>query len=147
MSQLFEQIIQVQDEHLDLLGHVNNVTYVQWMQDVALAHTTALGLGLDDFIAMNHAMVASEHHVKYRKACVQGDELIIRTWLGELTAFSSIRHYLIYRPKDRSVVFQANTLWVCVEISTGKLKRLSPTFTHTYQSLGHQINPTDFEIE
>lgn len=146
MSQLFEQVIQVKDEHLDRLGHVNNVMYIQWMQDVALAHTTQLGLGLDDYIAMNHAMVASEHHVKYRKACMLGDEIILRTWLGDLSAFSSVRHYLFYRPKDKAIVFHAQTVWVCVEISNGKLKRLSPTFTQTYQPLNTDIDPTIFEM-
>ena len=145
MTQLFEQRLIVSPQHLDVLGHVNNVQYIQWMQDIALAHTTTLGLGLDQYIAMNHAMVASEHHVKYRKPVLNGDELILRTWLGVLAPFSSIRHYLFYRPKDRSIVFQGQTTWVCVEISTGKLKRLSPTFIQAYQPLAEGINPVAFE--
>ncbi|MCH4246392.1 MAG: acyl-CoA thioesterase [Acinetobacter populi] len=147
MGQLFEQVLTVQSEHLDVLGHVNNVTYVSWMQDVALGHTTALGLTLEDYLQMNHAMVASEHHVKYRKACLLGDQLILRTWLGELGPFSSVRHYLFYRPTDQSIVFQGHTVWVCVEISTGKLKRLSPTFVQAYQPLDPEIDPTHFASE
>lgn len=147
MSQVFEQAMTVNTEHLDVLGHVNNVNYIAWIQDIALAHTTALGLGLDQYLAMNHAMVASEHHVKYRKACLADDQLILRTWLGELSPFSSVRHYLFYRPKDRAIVFQAHTIWVCVEISTGKLKRLSPTFIQAYQPLDASINPVQFEAQ
>lgn len=147
MSQIFEQKIVVTEADLDQLGHVNNVKYVQWMQDVALAHTTALGLGLNEYLAMNHAMVASEHHVKYRKAALLNDELILRTWLGALSPFGSIRHYLFYRPSDRNIVFQAHTNWVCVEISTGKLKRLSPTFIQAYQPLNETINPLVFETQ
>lgn len=141
MSQLFESVLQVEEKHLDQLGHVNNVQYVSWMQDVALAHSETLGLGLADYVRLNHAMVASEHHVKYRKACFIGDELVVRTWLGEQQAFSSIRHYLFYRKSDQSIVFQAHTLWGCVEISTGRLKRLSPTFSQAYQPLDASIDP------
>ena len=51
------------------MDHVNNVQYVSWMQDVALAHSETLGVGLADYVRLNHAMVVSEHHVKYRKTC------------------------------------------------------------------------------
>ncbi|TXJ08040.1 MAG: acyl-CoA thioesterase [Acinetobacter sp.] len=146
MSQLFEQHIQVNAQHLDALGYVNNVVYMGWMQDVALAHTTALGLSLQDYVRLNHAMVASEHHVKYRKACFVGDELILRTWLGELTAFTSIRYYLFYRPQDQAIVFQANSVFACVELSSGKVKRLSPTFIQAYQPLDAAIEPTNFIV-
>ena len=145
MSQLFEEKIVVKPEHLDALGHVNNVIYVKWMQDVALAHSTVLGLDLDTFLALKHAMVASEHQVKYRKACVLGDKLILRTWLGELNALSSLRHYAFYRENDQEIVFQAQTRWVCVEIATGRVKRLSPTFTQAYQPLDTTINPMAFD--
>lgn len=144
MSQLFEQPLQVTEADIDALGHVNNVVYVKWMQDIALAHTTALGLGLDDYLKLNHAMVASEHHVKYRKAALLGDHLILRTWLGDCSTLSSIRHYLFYRPKDKAIIFQATTLWVCVEITTGRPKRLSPTFSMAYQPLDSEIDPTQF---
>ena len=145
MSQLFEQVLEVQQADLDVLGHVNNVVYVQWMQNIALAHSTVLGLDLDAFIALKHAMVAGEHQMKYRKACVLGDQLILRTWLGELNALSSVRHYAFYRLSDGEVVFQAQTRWVCVEIATGRAKRLSPTFTQAYQPLDANINPMAFD--
>lgn len=145
MSELFELEQVVGESHLDQLGHVNNVQYVSWMQDVALAHSTHLGLGLEDYQRLNHAMVASEHHVKYRKACFADDTLILRTWLGEQNAFSSIRHYLFYRAKDQAIVFQAYTLWICVEMSTGRPKRLSPTFSQAYQALNPKIDPYHFD--
>ncbi len=146
MSQWFDRTLHIEQSHLDQLGHVNNVQYIAWMQDIALAHSETLGLGLVDYLRLNHAMVASEHHVKYRKACFAGDELVLRTWLGEQNAFSSIRHYLFYRKADSSIVFQAHTIWVCVEISTGRLKRLSPTFSQAYQSLDITIDPYFFDV-
>ncbi len=48
MSSIFDLKITVQPEHIDILGHVNNVVYVQWMQDVASAHIEQLGLGVQD---------------------------------------------------------------------------------------------------
>lgn len=145
MSTLFDQHISVENSHLDVLGHVNNVVYMHWMQDVAVAHVDALGLGLKEYIALKHAMVAVEHHVQYRKAAFEGDQLIIRTWLDDINALYLSRQYVIYRPSDASVIFAAQTKWACVEIATGRPKRMSPTFSQAYQPLPSTINPLIFE--
>ena len=79
MSTVFDLKITVQPEHIDVLGHVNNVVYLSWMQDAATAHIEALGLGLKEYLELKHAMVAVEHHVQYRKAALQGEEIILRT--------------------------------------------------------------------
>ena len=89
MSTIFDLKIQVQPAHIDVLGHVNNVMYIQWMQDVAEAHIEALGLGLAQYLELKHAMVAVEHHVQYRKAALEGEEVILRTWLNDINALYS----------------------------------------------------------
>ena len=93
MSTVFDLKITVQPEHIDVLGHVNNVVYLSWMQDAATAHIEALGLGLKEYLELKHAMVAVEHHVQYRKAALQGEEIILRTWLNDINALYSFRQY------------------------------------------------------
>ncbi|MBU3848117.1 MAG: acyl-CoA thioesterase [Candidatus Acinetobacter avistercoris] len=144
MTTFFDLKIKVQPEHIDILGHVNNVVYVQWMQDVATAHIDHIGLGIKEYLALKHAMVAVEHHVQYKKASVLGDEVILRTWLSDINAMYSFRQYVFFRPSDRAVLFYASTKWACVEIATGKPKRLSPTFINAYQAITEGINPLDF---
>lgn len=146
MSTIFDLKIQVQPEHIDVLGHVNNVVYVQWMQDVAAAHIETLGLGLVQYLELKHAMVAVEHHVQYRKAALESDDVILRTWLDDINALYSFRQYAFYRPKDQSVLFIANTKWACIEIATGRPKRMSPSFTQAYQPISNNLNPMDFSV-
>ncbi|OTG94493.1 thioesterase [Acinetobacter sp. ANC 4654] len=144
MSTVFDLEMTVQAEHIDRLGHVNNVVYMQWMQEVATAHIDSLGLGLKEYLELKHAMVAVEHHVQYRKAAFQGETIILRTWLNEINALYSFRQYVFYRPQDQAVLFSGHTKWACVEIATGRPKRMSPTFTQAYQALAADINPLDF---
>lgn len=146
MSTIFDLELQVQPEHIDVLGHVNNVMYIQWMQDVAAAHIETLGLGLAQYLELKHAMVAVEHHVQYRKAALEGEHIILRTWLDDINALYSFRQYAFYRPKDQSVLFMGNTKWACIEIETGRPKRMSPSFTQTYQPISPDLNPMDFSI-
>ncbi|UUS61709.1 MULTISPECIES: thioesterase family protein [unclassified Acinetobacter] len=144
MSDIFDLKITVQAEHIDTLNHVNNVVYVSWMQDVATAHIEALGLGLKEYIELKHAMVAVEHHVQYRKAALEGEEIILRTWLNDINGLYSFRQYVFYRPKDKAILFTGNTQWACIEIATGRPKRMSPTFTQAYQPIADSLNPLDF---
>lgn len=144
MTTYFDLKIQVQAEHIDVLGHVNNVVYVKWMQDVATAHIAHIGLGIQEYLELKHAMVAVEHHVQYKKASLLDDEVVLRTWFCDINAMYSFRQYVFYRPSDRTILFVASTKWACVEIATAKPKRLSPTFINAYQPIQDGINPLDF---
>nr|WP_262086587.1 thioesterase family protein [Acinetobacter sp. I-MWF] len=143
MSSVFDLRIKVKPEHIDVLGHVNNVVYVQWMQDVASAHIETLGVGLDQYLEMKHAMVAVEHHVQYRKAAMLDDDIILRTWLYEINALYSFRQYAFFNAKDQSLLFTGNTKWACIEIASGRPKRMSPTFIQAYQPIDPEIDPFD----
>jgi len=143
MSSVFDLKIKVKPEHIDILGHVNNVVYVQWMQDVASAHIETLGVGLDQYLEMKHAMVAVEHHVQYRKAAMLDDDVILRTWLYEINALYSFRQYAFFNAKDNSLLFTGNTKWACIEIASGCPKRMSPTFIQAYQPIDPEIDPFD----
>lgn len=146
MSSIFDLHIQVQPHHIDALGHVNNVMYVQWMQDVAAAHVETLGVGVTKYLELKHAMVAVEHHVQYRKAAFEGEQIVLRTWLDDINALYSFRQYVFFRPSDQAVLFVGNTKWACIEIATGRPKRMSPTFTQAYKPLDSSINPYDFTV-
>ncbi len=141
---LFDLKLMVQPEHIDILGHVNNVVYVAWMQDVATAHIEALGLGLKEYIELKHAMVAVEHQVQYRKAAMLDDEVILRTWFYDINALYSFRQYAFYRAKDNTLLFTGSTKWACIEIATGRPKRMSPTFIQVYQPIDSALDPFDF---
>lgn len=144
-SAIFEQCYEVKAEHIDALGHVNNVCYIAWMQDTALAHSEYLGLGLAEYQQLNHAMVAVEHHAHYRKPLLLGQKVMLRTWLADLNALYSVRRYVFFNPENHDVYFMGETKWACVELKTGRAKRMSPTFTQAYQPLADDINPYDFQ--
>ena len=81
---VFEQWVTVQAQHLDGLGHVNNVQYLKWVEQVAWAHSAQLGLGLAEYQQLDAAMVAREHRLLYKAACFAAQQLQLRTWLGEM---------------------------------------------------------------
>lgn len=129
---VFEQQVQVVAPHVDGLGHVNNVQYLTWVEQVAWAHSEQLGLGLAEYQRLDAAMVAREHQLLYKAACFVGQQLILRTWLGQRDALNLCRHYQFIRLQDQQVVFEGQTHWVCIRLSTGRPQRMPPAFRQAY---------------
>ncbi len=134
MVERFSLQKQVSTEHLDQLGHMNNVVYLQWMEQLAWAHSESLGLGWGEYQRLDAAMVAREHHLSYQAACFVGDALLCQTWLGLSNGLRLMRHYCFVRKSDQLEVFSAQTLWVCVRLSTGKALRMPAVFRSAYGS-------------
>lgn len=133
MSSVYEYALTVTEDHLDLLGHVNNVVYLQWAEKVAWLHSQALGIGWSDFQTLDAAMVARTHELNYLAACFAGDQLMLRTWLSDRDGVSMFRQYEFVRQSDQRVVFQGHTRWVCIRLSTGRPMRMPEAFKNAYQ--------------
>jgi acyl-CoA thioester hydrolase len=111
------------DAHaLDERAHVNNVVYVQWVQDAASAHWTALAPeGARDDVAW----VALRHEIDYLKPALLGDEIVITTWVGVAEGLSFERFTEMRRRSDDVLLARARTLWCPVDARTGKPRRVS----------------------
>ena len=60
----FEQTLTVTSDHLDELQHVNNVQYLQWVQDIAGAHWQHL---IRDNPTEFGLWVVRSHHIEYKR--------------------------------------------------------------------------------
>ena len=118
---IFEYRLIVQQEHLDDLQHVNNVVYVQFMQDVAGRHWNSKVVKAD---ADQVIWMVRKHEIEYLAQAFLGDELIVRTWTGENTSVTWDRHYEIIRIADQKKIIIAKSIWVLLDMQSGKPKRI-----------------------
>ena len=129
----FTQTVTVRPEHIDDLDHVNNTCYVNWCQDIAWRHSEFLGLGVADYRELNRAMAIRHGEYDYAQAAYADDQLQIATWLtrddGKL---SMERCFQIIRVSDGVTVLRGRWEMVCIEISSGRPKRMPPVFVSTY---------------
>ncbi|MGB0367716.1 MAG: acyl-CoA thioesterase, partial [Flavobacteriaceae bacterium] len=84
----FEQSILVEENHLDELQHVNNVQYLQWVQDIAGAHWQEL---IKDNPTEFGLWVVRSHHIEYKRQAKLGDRLKIVTHVALTKGFQSER--------------------------------------------------------
>ena len=125
--------ITVTDEHIDVMGHTNNVVYLQWLEQVAWSHSEALGLDWVMYRKLNRALVARRHEIDYLAATFPADELLLGTWItGNDQKLTVTRQYQIIRPKDGVTVLRGQTFWVCIDLESGKPKRMPAEFAQGY---------------
>ena len=119
----FELRIQVQPADIDELGHVNNVVYVRWVQDIATAHWRAAAPAADQAKVV---WVVVRHEIDYKRAAGPEDEIIARTWVGPASRLTFARHTELWRAADRQLLARARTLWCPIDVNTGKPTEVSP---------------------
>lgn len=114
----YTKTITIPPAAIDENGHVNNVVYVQWMQDIAVEHyATAGGVTAQ---GENATWVVREHKVEYLRPAFAGQEVEIRTWVEDARRVRSLRKYEFVRKADGAVLVRGETDWVFVDARSGR---------------------------
>jgi acyl-CoA thioester hydrolase len=109
----------VEQEHIDNLNHVNNVVYLQWVNDISEKHWNILAVnGLKE----KYFWVVLRHELDYHSEAFLGDELSLKTWIGESKGVKSVRHVEIY--KGDNLLLKAASTWCLIDAKTLKPTRI-----------------------
>ena len=108
---------------IDANDHVNNVVYVSWMQDLAVAHSKAV-MPKHLLAELGFTWVARSHHVEYLSPAFSGDQIEARTWLTGYRRVRCHRRYEFIRTSDQKLVARGETDWVLVSIVDGRPKSI-----------------------
>lgn len=126
----FELPIRPGPSDIDELGHVNNVVYLAWVQEVAKAHWFAV-TGAEE--ARQLVWVAVRHELDYRKPAFEGDHLLGRTWIGEAGGVRCERFVEIRRRDSDELLMQCRSVWVAVDPASGRPKRFDPVLMDRFR--------------
>ena len=112
VQNVFEVPIAVGEEDIDLLGHVNNVVYLRWVQDAAVAHWNHLTTEAE---RAKLVWVVVRHEIDYKRPAFLRDAIVARTWVGKADKLAFERHTDLVRVRDRKLLAKARTLWCPVD--------------------------------
>ncbi len=118
LSPTYSKTITIPKNTIDENGHVNNVAYVQWMQDIAVEHYESIG-GTNPMQLVGATWVVREHRVEYLLPAFSGEEIEIKTWVENVRRVRSLRKYEFVRKSDGKVLVKGETDWVFVDVKTG----------------------------
>jgi acyl-CoA thioester hydrolase len=119
---VFELPIAVQPADIDEMGHVNNVVYVRWVQDAAVAHWRSLAPAEDQEKLF---WVVLRHEIDYKQPAYKHDAIVARTWVGEASRVKFERFTELVRAEDRAVLAQARTVWCPIDAKTRRITSVS----------------------
>jgi len=105
---------------IDVNGHVNNVQYVHWMQEAAMAHSAELGWPPERYLALGRTWIIRSHTIEYHHSAYAGDTIVILTWVADFHKIRSLRKYKFIRPADSVVLAAASTLFIFCDQETGR---------------------------
>lgn len=131
---IFTVLFTVPPEAVDQNGHVNNVQYVQWMQDIAVQHYAHMG-GLTITQAIGATWVVRSHQVEYLRPAYAGEQIEGRTWVANIRRVRSLRRYEFVRPSDGATLVRGATDWVFVDAQSGKLRPIPPAIAQVFTLL------------
>ena len=123
MRPVFELPVLASEADIDELGHVNNAVWVQWIQQVALAHWAAVAdaAHIDAYI-----WVVVRHEIDYLRAAYPGDRIVARTWVGEAPRGARFDHHMEFTGADGKVRVRATTQWAIIDKASGRPLRVPP---------------------
>ena len=114
---VFEMTFTAAPEHIDELGHVNNAVWVQWIQQVAVAHWEAVA-------PKEHKdayfWVVVRHEIDYLRAAHDGDLIKARTWVADAPKGARFERLIEFSGADGKVCVRSGTQWAIIDKALGR---------------------------
>lgn len=130
---------------IDRQGHVNNVAFVSWMQDAAVAHSAAQGWNSERYEAAGFGWVARSHRIEYLQPAYENDPIIVLTWVADFRKVTSLRRYRIWNAETQTLLAEAETQWAFIDLTTGRPRRLAPEVTADFDLVDESASAPDLD--
>ena len=133
MPALFYYPHTVTRDEIDILGHANNLAYLQWMQSAAVAHSDEQGWTTADYQKLGSGWVVRSHSIEYLAPAFLDEPIIVRTWVADLKKVTSLRRYEIIRADDATPLAIAATNWAYIKFETHRPTRIPPEVAEAFE--------------
>lgn len=114
---VFEMALTAGAEHIDELGHVNNAVWVQWIQQVAVAHWESVS-------SPEHRdayyWVVVRHEIDYLRPAHEDDRLTARTWVGDEAKGARFDRFVEFIGPDGKICVRSRTDWAIIDKAHGR---------------------------
>jgi len=119
---MFTHTLTVRFRDLDAMDHVNNATYLTYLEETRLGFSSEMGINWARF--REEGFVIARCEIDYRRPALLGDTLNIELWAGDIGRSSFEFQYRITRPSDGQIIAEAKTVQVCYDAVRNRPIRL-----------------------
>ena len=107
--------------HIDELGHVNNAVWVDWIQQIATAHWSAVASPAHQAA---YIWVVTRHEIDYRGNVALGESVTAETFIPGPPKGAQFDRRTLFRDSAGKVIVSAQTTWALLDRETGRLLRV-----------------------
>ena len=112
--------VPVDPSDIDFMGHVNNASYLRWVQDAVIDHWRSLAPA--EAVA-RHLWVALKHEITYRRPTFLGDDVIATVLLEKVQGTRAFYETVIRRGEE--VLAEVKSSWCCLDATTLRPAKLA----------------------
>ncbi len=116
----FSHSFRVEKNDIDVQGHVNNVAFVRWIQDIAVAHWFSIST---EEIRAKYTWIVVRHEIDYKKQAFENEKITVKTWVGKPARVSWERFTEITR--GEALLVKARSVWCLIDRGTSKPTRIT----------------------
>lgn len=132
IADIYSETFSFGEDARDINNHVNNVAYVQRLQDIAIAHTARNGWPMEKLFERHVSWVVHSHRITYLKPCQPGEEIRLFTWVEDFRRIRSTRRYRFVRVSDGAILADAESEWVFLDTDTLRPKVIPEEILSSY---------------
>lgn len=111
-------------QDIDLLGHVNNAVYLDYVTECGMQVVKAHHWPVTRMLADGFGILLRRNQIQYLQPAFLDDELEISTWFSKVRFSTATRYYEITRPNDQAKIAFVQALGVWVDLKTGQPIRI-----------------------
>ena len=131
MDAIYRHEIAVPPSAIDANGHANNIEFIRWMQEAAVAHADTAGCSAATRDA-GATWVVRSHRIEYLRPALANDRIVVTTWVADFRRAFSRRKYEFVRESDQMVLARGETDWVFVDVNSGRPRSVPATIVSMF---------------
>ena len=117
---MYRHSIEVAEDDIDHMGHVNNSVYLTWVQDAVVQYWETVAPA--EAVA-KHLWVALKHEITYRKPTFLNDQVFAEVIAERVQGARAFFTTMIRRGED--VLAEVKSCWCCLDAITHRPIRLT----------------------
>ena len=128
-QQVYTHEFVVQPTEIDVMGHVNNVVYLKWVQDAAEAHWLNKA---SDEVKKKFSWVVLRHEIDYLSPTFEGQTIVATTWVDKFSGVKSDRIVELKLKESNKLIAKARTTWCLLDSVTMRPKRIEGEIVNVF---------------
>lgn len=130
MTNRHTMMFTAEPQHIDELGHVNNAVWVDWIQQIAIAHWSSVASAEHQ---AQYFWVVTRHEIDYRGNIAEGESVTAETFIPTAPSGARFDRRVDFRGADGKVIVASNTTWAMLDRASGRLARVRDEVTAPFR--------------